>query len=485
VLLLVTTGQAWIERWADEHLTLGRLLIPQSYDSMDRMVAQRLPWGCDNGAWTTFNEQKFLRMLDKVQGLPHCHFVSAPDVVRDAPRTLELFETWAPRVREFGVPVALVAQDGLEQYGVPWDNIDALFVGGSNLWKTGEASEEIMGEARRRGLWVHVGRVNGANRFRWILSTGVVCSVDGSAHGRFPLMQDKTGQSLLTRGLQLAAAPVQDRLFGAVGTAAEIPNPDTLVAGKVAAPPEEEQTMALTLDEAPPVEQPPLPALAPPTVVILLSGGLDSATLLAEAVDVYGPAGVACISAEYGQLHAVELACAEELAGYYGVEHRLVQLPHLGGTSALLGTAPMPDSTDLGELAAGAAADAEVPFRNGVLVAVAVAWAYALGARQVWLGAHMTFTPGAWTYPDTTPGFVGAMAAAAITGTGGKVQVLAPLQYETKTGVVERGLACGAPYHLTISCYRGQRPGCGTCPSCVVRAAGFAGAGAEDPTVGE
>jgi hypothetical protein len=97
--------------------------------------------------------------------LAACRFAVAPDVVADAAATLARSAPFLPAIRDLGYPVALVAQDGLEDLQVPWDDIDALFIGGSTEWKLGQHAHRLGAEAKRRGKWLHMGRVNSARRF--------------------------------------------------------------------------------------------------------------------------------------------------------------------------------------------------------------------------------------------------------------------------------------------------------------------------------
>lgn len=96
-----------------------------------------------------------------------CLFVTAPDVVGDAAATLAESLPWLPRIREAGYRAALVAQDGLEELEVPWDDMDALFIGGTTDWKMSAHARTLIAEAKRRGKWVHMGRVNSEKRFRY------------------------------------------------------------------------------------------------------------------------------------------------------------------------------------------------------------------------------------------------------------------------------------------------------------------------------
>jgi hypothetical protein len=113
-----------------------------------------------------------------------CLFATAPDVVGDAAATLARSAPWLPRIRELGYPAALVAQDGLELLAVPWDTFDVLFIGGSTGWKLGRHARQLVKDARARGKWVHMGRVNSGLRYRYAEAIGCQ-SVDGTflTHG--------------------------------------------------------------------------------------------------------------------------------------------------------------------------------------------------------------------------------------------------------------------------------------------------------------
>jgi hypothetical protein len=112
-----------------------------------------------------------------------CLFATAPDVVGDAVATLRRSLPWLPKVRELGYPAAFVAQDGLEAlpapWAIPWSEFDVLFIGGSTEWKLSSSARALVGEAKRRGKWVHMGRVNSLRRFRYAEAIGCN-SVDGT-----------------------------------------------------------------------------------------------------------------------------------------------------------------------------------------------------------------------------------------------------------------------------------------------------------------
>jgi hypothetical protein len=138
-------------------------------------------WVADNGAFSdNFDEVKWLRFLiDNAHRADSCRFAVAPDVVGDAQATLARSAPWMPRIRALGYPVAFVGQDGQEDLPVPWDEFDALFIGGSTEWKLGRHARALVKEAKSRGKWVHMGRVNSRQRYRYAEHIGCD-SVDGT-----------------------------------------------------------------------------------------------------------------------------------------------------------------------------------------------------------------------------------------------------------------------------------------------------------------
>lgn len=215
--------------------------------------------------------------------------------------------------------------------------------------------------------------------------------------------------------------------------------------------------------------------------VVLLSGGLDSSTCLGMAVDAYGPSQVTAISVEYGQRHQAELTHAASVAQHYRVSHQVVVVPRIfgaGGSSLIVGGPDLP-AASYSQLPEGKS-PAYVPFRNGVLLSVATAVADTLEADFVYFGAHRE-DGDRWAYPDCTPEFIGAMANAIHVGTYFKTRLLTPLEWMKKADVVAAGTKLGVPYGLTMSCYAGEEPACGTCPTCRSRYAAFVANGLLDP----
>lgn len=220
--------------------------------------------------------------------------------------------------------------------------------------------------------------------------------------------------------------------------------------------------------------------------VVLLSGGMDSTTVLAQAL-ADGAPYVLCISFQYGSKHgARELEAAQNVVSYYRersheVDHLVVNLPRIfgGGGSALMDDVPMPHGEYKDPEKEGPSST-EVPFRNANLLSAATSIAMTHQCTRVYFAAHANDAT-RWAYPDCTPEFIGAMASAIYIGTMHRVRLVAPFMYMTKGDVVTRAALLDAPLHLTWSCYEGMLQHCGTCPTCVERMHAFADAGFADP----
>lgn len=153
------------------------------YRSGNTIIAEW--WAMDNRAFVGFESEPFTRYLERRCDIPGCLFVVAPDVVGNAQATLQQFTYWQSVIRAYGYPVALAAQDGLESLPIPWSDFDALFIGGSTAWKLSISAARIVGEAKQRGKWVHMGRVNSIRRLRYAQAIGCD-SVDGSGYNIEP-----------------------------------------------------------------------------------------------------------------------------------------------------------------------------------------------------------------------------------------------------------------------------------------------------------
>ncbi len=221
---------------------------------------------------------------------------------------------------------------------------------------------------------------------------------------------------------------------------------------------------------------------ASPRAVVLLSGGLDSATVLAMAREQ----GYAChaLSFDYGQRHSAELAACERVAQALGaVEHRVIPI----GMGGFGGSALTDRTLAVPERHAEGIPITYVPARNTVFLALALGYAEVLGAWDIFIGVNAVDYSG---YPDCRAEFIAAFeqlanvaTKAAVEGRG-RLRVRAPLLDLTKAQIIEQGIRLGVDYGLTVSCYQADALGraCGRCDSCRFRAAGFAAAGVADPT---
>lgn len=223
------------------------------------------------------------------------------------------------------------------------------------------------------------------------------------------------------------------------------------------------------------------------TAVVLLSGGLDSATAAAWARD--RGFQLVAISFDYGQRHRIELDAARDVATALGIADHVVMpidLAAFGGSALVDRSIPVPKDRDEAAMAGGIPCT-YVPARNTVFLALALALAEARGADAIVLGVNAVDYSG---YPDCRPEFLAAFETLAGLATkaaveGRRPEVLAPLVSLTKADIIRLGLRLGVDYGRTTSCYDPAADGrpCGRCDSCRIRAAGFAAAGAIDPRV--
>jgi 7-cyano-7-deazaguanine synthase len=215
--------------------------------------------------------------------------------------------------------------------------------------------------------------------------------------------------------------------------------------------------------------------------VVLLSGGLDSATVLAMARN--GGFDCHALSLDYGQRHHSELAAARRVAGALGVvEHKILPL----SLDAIGGSALTDRSIDVPESGGEGIPVTYVPARNTVFLSLALGWAEVLGSSDLFVGVNAVDYSG---YPDCRPAFIEAFERLANLATkagveGNAFKVHAPLIDLSKADIIRAGSRLGVDYGLTVSCYQADAQGvaCGRCDSCRLRAEGFREAGVVDPT---
>ena len=195
--------------------------------------------------------------------------------------------------------------------------------------------------------------------------------------------------------------------------------------------------------------------------VLILSGGMDSAVLLAH--ELSRGTAVAALSFDYGSKHnARELPMAREMCARLGVQHRVVALPFINelfDSSLLQSGSDVPD----GAYDASSMKSTVVPFRNGILMAIAVGWAESLGASRVLIGSH---SGDHHIYPDCRPEFNAALDQAARLGTDGAVRLDFPFAAMDKRDIGDMGRTLGVDFARTWTCYKGGQTHCGTCGAC-------------------
>ena len=218
--------------------------------------------------------------------------------------------------------------------------------------------------------------------------------------------------------------------------------------------------------------------------VVLLSGGLDSATCLAiakaEGFDVYA------LSFDYQQRHSSELAAAQKIAESIGVKaHQIlsVNLRQWGGSALTCDELDVPENRDVD---GSSVPVTYVPARNLIFLSLATAYAEAINARTIYIGVNSVDYSG---YPDCRPAFIKAFSEAARLGTcacdeNWAFDIRTPLQNLSKAQIIQKGAELGVDYSLSVSCYQADETGaaCGVCDSCILRKKGFADAGVSDPT---
>ena len=220
---------------------------------------------------------------------------------------------------------------------------------------------------------------------------------------------------------------------------------------------------------------------APRRAIVLLSGGLDSATTLAVAISE----GFTChaLSFQYGQRHAIELEAATRVAQMLGAaEHRVItiDLAAFGGSALTDPTIAVPEAASSGIPVT------YVPARNTIFLAYALGWGEVLGARDIFVGVNAVDYSG---YPDCRPEFIAAFEHMANLATkagveGDGFRIHAPLIRLTKADIIRKGVNAGLDYSITVSCYQPDSSGraCGRCDSCRLRREGFVAAAVADPT---
>lgn len=220
--------------------------------------------------------------------------------------------------------------------------------------------------------------------------------------------------------------------------------------------------------------------------IVLLSGGLDSTTCLALALEGASPKEVLAVNMYYGQRHEREMQSARNVAKHYGVELMELDLSAIfakSDCSLLKGSKqniPEGSYAEQQKDRAGHPVSTYVPFRNGLMLSAAASIAVSVGASNIYYGAHADDAAGN-AYPDCSPQFADAMNEAISRGTDYKCRIIAPFIRANKADIVRYGLEHKVPYELTWSCYKGGKKPCGKCGTCIDRKKAFEKNGVKDP----
>lgn len=225
--------------------------------------------------------------------------------------------------------------------------------------------------------------------------------------------------------------------------------------------------------------------------LVLTSGGVDSTTALALAIDKYGKDHVLALSISYGQKHSKEIEAAKAVAQHYGVEQLFLDLGLIFQYSncSLLqqSTEEIPEESyaeQIEKTGGETPVSTYVPFRNGLFLSAAASIALSRDCEVIYYGAHADDAAG-FAYPDCSPVFNNAMNTAIYEGSGHQLRIEAPFVNKNKSDIVALGLRLNVPYELTWSCYEGGNKPCGKCGTCIDRAAAFAANGVTDPALAD
>lgn len=207
-MLLLVSGATRTVRDMGLHPNLGRLITPSGGNSISEMADCGLWWGGDNDCFRGLDPDNYFNMLNEIAQVDTSRllFVTVPDVVADHHVTRGLFDYWYPALEKRELPSAFVAQDGCKKDGIPWNNISALFIGGSTPWKLSKSAALLIRLAKIEGKWVHIGRVNSFRRITYFQSLGAD-SFDGTQYSRF-------GDTYIPATLEFLAGPKQSSMLG-------------------------------------------------------------------------------------------------------------------------------------------------------------------------------------------------------------------------------------------------------------------------------
>ena len=225
--------------------------------------------------------------------------------------------------------------------------------------------------------------------------------------------------------------------------------------------------------------------------IVLSSGGIDSTTAISLALARYGQANVETLSIIYGQRHSREIDAAGEIANYFGIKHHVIDITNIGiyqgsECSLILDSGrDIPTTSYSAQRTENEIISTYVPFRNGMMISIAAAFAmsrFPHSSISIYLATHSDDEVIS-AYADCSQEFIYSMASAILSGTYGRVNIVAPFSYMNKAEIIHEGLILNTPYHLTWSCYNGGNEPCGACGTCIDRAKAFEQNGVADPAL--
>ncbi|MBR1736719.1 MAG: 7-cyano-7-deazaguanine synthase QueC [Firmicutes bacterium] len=222
--------------------------------------------------------------------------------------------------------------------------------------------------------------------------------------------------------------------------------------------------------------------------LVLFSGGIDSTTALAMAIDKFGNDNVTALSLSYGQKHSREIASADKIASYYNVRHIKADMAEMFKFSdcSLLAHSdkeiPTKSYDEQIKENEGEPVSTYVPFRNGLFLSAAASIGLSLECDVIYYGIHRDDAAGN-AYPDCSEVFNKAMAEAIYEGSGKKIRIEAPFVGKNKADIIAQGIKLGVPYEYTWSCYSGGDKPCGVCATCIDRKRAFEENGMNDPAM--
>lgn len=179
---------------------LGRFITPRTWNNIEEIANSGYTWAADNDCFQRLDRAAYLLMIKRIGRVNRTNlkFVTVPDVPYQGRESLTRYLLWYPILDYAGLPKAFVGQNGTEELAIPWETFEAFFIGGDDRWKLGLAAAKLVREAKRRGKWVHMGRVNSDKRIEYALSIGCD-SYDGTGYSKYSYAQIPRSEAVMRR----------------------------------------------------------------------------------------------------------------------------------------------------------------------------------------------------------------------------------------------------------------------------------------------